>query len=433
MSVAFSDLPVETYYHIGFNLSYEELLGICTVSKDFAALCANPLFWKYKSIHNFNITPNVYANISEGITDDREIYIKLAGLRNIPIPGAERYGHIERLIHNALIARKYQLFWKFYDMHSCVKVFMIAGENGMGHLIDLAVEKYPIDKSTILHYALCGAAKGGHNELIYHLLEIGTDKINGVFAATTYAAISGNLSTVKLLLDKNPPEYMESVIQQTLYQAAKAGYRNIVQHMLTPNDTQYNNVLLGAAEGGQQEIIDWMLSLGATDYSGALTSAARGGHMSSSRQMIELGADNLDEALLIAAGSGNIELVKYLVDQGADIDDANNIIWDAVGNATERGHVAVVKYLIGNLDHSRINFSGVVPLPLSVENLDIIRYLFSYIPPNQYDMYLWGAAKRGFLDIVQFFVEQGATDFQRALESSRDQPNIQYYINSLLH
>lgn len=94
----FAQLPHDVYYNIGLHLTYEQLLKSCSISKPFAALCHNPLFWKLKAMYDFDIREQLYNEfnrrtvvVPDGEMLEKITYLRLAGAAKRPIPGAENY------------------------------------------------------------------------------------------------------------------------------------------------------------------------------------------------------------------------------------------------------------------------------------------------------------------------------------------------------
>lgn len=202
MDTGFYDLPFEVYYNIGLELSYKELILNCTISKKFAELCRNGLFWKLKSIHDFKISEDDYNTYLRQTGSDRETYVYIAGIRNVPIDGAERYGTIKILIKNALKVHDYDLFWKFFKMHPDEKVFIDVGTTDIKtskELIDRAAKAYPRLSREIINNAFMGAAWVGNIELMSHLMSLGAYDLR---QAMGYAARGGHIEALEMLFPK---------------------------------------------------------------------------------------------------------------------------------------------------------------------------------------------------------------------------------------
>lgn len=420
----FSNLPLETYYHIGVNMSYKELLKSCSVSKNFAALCANPLFWKYKSMNDFKISSETYDEILAETHDDREVYIQLAGLRNIPILGAERYGYIEKLIKNALAAGEYELFGRFLRLYPTFNITNILGRYGLKQIIDRCyIRDTPEQNCYALAPILNGAIEGGHYDLIKYLL----DKGACITAPMIYSVYkSGNSALGQSLLDMIPEHQRHDAINLIMHDAALDGNLDIINYALSRGADDYNTSLTAAAESGNQTIIDMMIKLGANDFNMGLMGAAKGGHIDIVQQMINHGGDDVNLALSAAVESNNIELIRYLIDNGAD--EFNDVLSRAVAVS----NLEIIKYIInrGNLNNHTTDFIPLIEHAVHRGDLNIVKYLLTYAVVVDYNLCLFIAAKNGHLHIAKFLVQQGATDLLDAKNVA--QPNVKYYLDNLI-
>lgn len=70
--------------------------------------------------------------------------------------------------------------------------------------------------------------------------------------------------------------------------AAKGGHQDIVEHMLELGATDYGETMMWAAEGGQRKIMERMIELGATHYNLSMICAARRGQQAIVEWLFEL-------------------------------------------------------------------------------------------------------------------------------------------------
>lgn len=431
MRTNFSDLPFEVYYNIGLTLSYKDVLSQSSTSKKFAELCNNSLFWKLKSIHDFGISTVDYDLLLDKTGNDRETYLYLAGIKNLPIDGAERYGNIRILIKNAIKARDYELFWKFFKLHPCGELFFEVGcvdptsndINRLKELIDMAIKTYSRTKGSIIKHALCGAALAGNMELISYLINLEAVDYVGMLEC---AAQGGNISVVQLVLER-----YEKILSMdyAMATAAKFGKLNIVNYLLEQGYTNYNIGLQNAAETANREIMDMMITLGATNFCTALYHAASGGHYDIVMEMVNkiTRVYDVNSAMINAARSGNIPLTDYFISNGADM------FRGAIVTAAQQGDLDMINFLVmrGNLMNSETITTRTLLTAVRFGHLKVLKHFFSYAPSEYYNDYLLEAAKYGYLDIVEFLINNGANDIEGAMHISILQPNIQHYLKSL--
>lgn len=300
------------------------------------------------------------------MTDDRETYVKLAGLNNIPIKGAERYGNIKTLIINTLETKRYQLFWHFFDLYLDFWMFRTVGIYGSKELIDEAVKKYPDNAKDILNNSLCGAAKSGLTELVEYLISVGAKHVHRV---TTNAAQSGNISTVKFLLGRRATH--SDIANDMFISAVVAGEINLVQYLLSLGADDYCRAAVYAAAHGHQDILDLVLSfipdkVDENLINNLFVAAAEGGHYDIIDDMIDNGANDFTSAALMSIYSRDIELVKYLIDKGAVIN--NNNISQAVENAVRVLDIDMIKFFMNfdNINKSNIPFDDMINTSISI-------------------------------------------------------------------
>jgi ankyrin repeat protein len=152
-----------------------------------------------------------------------------------------------------------------------------------------------------------------------------------------------------------------------------------------------------------------------TYMSKGLANACRYGNLAGVRYCIEYppidgNLGDLDEAMCIAAENGHFEIVKYLIENGSDIsrlDDDRLFV-----HAESYDHIVIIMTLIKNglSFYDTDNYA----LISSVANNDIekVKYLVRLHGTqiiHEYSEYaLCTSASRGFIDLVKYFVGQGA-------------------------
>ena len=149
-----------------------------------------------------------------------------------------------------------------------------------------------------------------------------------------------------------------------LYYAARLGFRDLAEHLLTEHPEYVN------ARGGYEET--------------PIHAAARGGHADILSLLLERGADmgaqwggNGITPLHRATTYGKVEAVRFLLDRGADINPPG-VDWTALHEAVSTERIKVVRLLLEHgADANVRNYLGRTPFQLTTEQ-DILALLSEY-------------------------------------------------------
>ena len=149
---------------------------------------------------------------------------------------------------------------------------------------------------------------------------------------TSFAAMSGNLSSLKLLLTRangGEPSSNESTFfeREALELACNYGWLDIVRYFLSSSQPPLpvERCLVFAARGGNTAAIQLLLQHGMSlnsDMGGkALTAAVCGGHFRAVELLLDAGAnqDMKQSAFKTALMKSNIAMARLLLERGADI------------------------------------------------------------------------------------------------------------------
>ena len=99
------------------------------------------------------------------------------------------------------------------------------------------------------------------------------------------------------------------------------------------------------------------------------------GHLEVVKYLVGIGADfqaNYNEAVRMASAFGHLEVVKYLVEMGADFQDLGNC---AVRFASLNGHLEVVKYLVEKGADFRADDNEAIIVASGNGHLEVVKYL----------------------------------------------------------
>lgn len=391
-------LPAEIDYIIASNLDYWQLLEFCAVNRRFARIYSEPWFWELKTIHDFEISSpklkKIYLTLRDTILPEREAYFKLAGDREWPIPGAEKYGDPNKLVEAAterffqLKLTNTNLIERFFKVNKDTCIFRTIGYNGRIDVIEKFIDKYRESKIHILNSSLLGAASVGKTDLVVQLLDQGATNYFGAFNLSIY---SRNYETIQYLLDK-PGINLNSALGM----AGEIGDLNMINFLIAQGATNYKNALGGAAAGGHYGIVDVMVNLGADDFDVALARAAGTGNIDMMEYLINKGATDLNQALSFAASKGQLPAVRFLIEKGAT--DFN----EALKYAPCTDNLPMVEFLI-SLGAS--NFHSALKIAAESGSIKIFQHLFKYATEENIRKYLQLAKQYYHTNIIEFITE----------------------------
>jgi ankyrin repeat protein len=222
----------------------------------------------------------------------------------------------------------------------------------------------------------------------------------------TFAARSGNLEIVKLILDHSkdlgPDQQSKANRTTPLFIASQGGHLEIAElliaHGADPKIASTDGVtpLLVASQNGHLEIVKLLIAHGAdpkiasTEGATPLYIASQNGHADIVKLLIDHGADpntprTISGAtpLLTAAQQGHANIVKLLIDHGADPNFARpNDKSTPLFTASRAGRLDIVKLLIAyGVDPTAARtMSGATPLHVASQQgyLDVVKLLIAH-------------------------------------------------------
>ncbi|KAI0422755.1 hypothetical protein F5X98DRAFT_385719 [Xylaria grammica] len=288
----------------------------------------------------------------------------------------------------------------------------IAAENGfddcvMSLLTKTSPNQQDIYGRTAWHYA----AMSGNNQSISHLLEwrsgalssnrlipatsLGADGMGKGKSPLEYAAVNGNAEMVRTLFPLYTSEFdnnikTEPFLANAMLSAAERGKIDIVEYILSQDQTPHYEHLLAATKGGFEDIVQLLLEYGVDvtnpveNGDSAIVIAACDARNTILKLLIWntvlVGTNKeIDDALFSAVKEGNTEGVLILLRAGANpnasvVDGRNELIVHAV-----RHHMAdIVEILCSN----GVEPSQAVSVAVATGNSKILEILLNRKIPN---------------------------------------------------
>ncbi|KAI1024868.1 hypothetical protein LB504_009713 [Fusarium proliferatum] len=252
---------------------------------------------------------------------------------------------------------------------------------------------------------LLWAAANGKNTILRLLIEQGADlevrNPDNSYTALMYAAVYGQFSTTKSLLDSGAMlEAQDEYTRTPLALAASVGHEAIASLLLEKGAdieaqaSDGSTPLSIAAWKGKDGVVKVLLEKGADveaeNQAGdsPLLRACTYGHMDVIQQLIDAGADihtktyDGSTPLSAAARKGSEGLVKLLLEKGADIDVKDHNGDTPLSRACIYDHMSVVRMLIDQGATVDVrNKQGSTPLQLAEKNAKsgIVKLLWKHL------------------------------------------------------
>ena len=308
-------------------------------------------------------------------------------------------------------------------------------ELGTSDILEWAFPELEGKPRPVIKDAALGLAKGGH---LNYLASLHNRKLLlKVYSLFLPAATGGQLHTLKWLEDNNywPSEdefnnddgAILEKIDQTCYDAAKNGHKNVLEWIRSHKYIVIEDALLGAAEGGQLDLLKWLFKVGVLE---------------------RLSLEDIGEK---ATKSGHIHILKWLETKGLKL---NNLLENKekekvndVTNALKKGKLKELKKLIenGNKDEIDIMYAieskSVKMLDWLLENgycEDKEQIAYMVASSSDFNVVKWAvangfpcvnecvasAASIGNLPMLQFLYENGATEDASAVAAKNGHLHI---------
>ncbi len=387
-------LPSELQYRIGLPLNYIDLEHLSQISRIYEKLFLSSHFWEDKAHYDFDVSSDEFRKISRETKSAKETYIRISGEHDVPIPGNEKYGNVDKLAVSAARGNNFPAIQYFYRLSGASKVLYLLAKRNKGNWIEqLAPEKTDINIKEIGY----GALVGGHWDLISQYVP---ESVEILGRGLECAVVSGKLLIVKfvnnLLLERSiDNEYYQYELNQALGKAAGHNYYDIFEFLTDCGARNFSLALQAAAAKGHRAMIDHIIAhkdrRDRLNLNLGLCGAAQGGFRDIVDFMILLGANRLDLAIMDAAKGGFLDIIKYLLSIGGRLGT------QVLNSAVLGNHLEVIRYLLAqNIDIS--NFS--IRVTVAKDNPEIFSLLIDKRPVQPYDDLLKFAILKGSYKIL---------------------------------
>lgn len=268
----------------------------------------------------------------------------------------------------------------------------------------------------LINWLAVQAAKQGYVTVVQELIQAGADDYERI-AIGAAAGGYGNIVD-----DMIQGELSSELFNDIIVQMASKGHQQLHNSRIIPliRSTKpiTNKIAKGAARGGYKEIVDKMLTLGTNNFNRIATAAAEGGHEDILNDMMVRGADDVVDYSIAAAKGGYRDMINRLIDTYPTkfvVHDFDSIAFEA---AIE-GYKEIVDDMIqrGAIDFGRIALEAAKG---GHKNIVDDMYNRGGLTGRYLGAIATNALLRGYKDIAMDMIRRGATRlFNVGLEAAR--------------
>lgn len=311
-------------------------------------------------------------------------------------------------------------------------------------LIEYLVNNFKTN-NIISNNGLYYASSFNNIELVEYFIRLNnnTPMTSGVVGACK----GGHLELVKMFSEKGEMGYGNCV-----YYAARFNHRHILDYFQSEGIQYYSYGMNGAAHGGDIELVEFFMNKGSRNYKEAMYYASINGDFNLVKFFAEKCSGNYNTTCLYGAiKNNNLDMVNFFVENGSSIQVGLDLAtffdnidmmdyfiqkgaddWDsALINAAHGGHPHLVQYCIER--GASAPYDNALEFAIIDSNYEIIEILTLY---NGCDLNtaLLCAVEHNMIDLVIFFIERGADNFEEAYDLAYKIHNkkIAYFIEEFM-
>jgi hypothetical protein len=249
------------------------------------------------------------------------------------------------------------------------------------------------DQGFALSEALKDAARSGYHDILEWLISLNPRRMYLVIEG---AAAAGNME----LVDRFLPQVSTRDLGPAIYEAAKGGHLDILNLLIWLNPNRVSMIVTGAAHGNQRDLVEDYLDNRPEYLNEALFGAATGGHRELVQNLLHRGA-TIDSALNGAARGNHVELARWLLHQGART---------KVSMAAQYGSLEVMSLLLEQDDPSYWDDLGpALESAASRGHWDVVERLLQEDPPNRHRA-INAAKHNGYHELSTFIQEYAISE-----------------------
>ena len=206
--------------------------------------------------------------------------------------------------------------------------------------------------------------------------------------------------------------------------AIKEKKYDIINFLLEKGADNLDEFLKISVQNNELNLIHKFVKLDA-DLTPGIDTAIITNNMKFIEIFISYGMVDWNECLLTAAMVGNIQLIKFFIDKGADNQNA------AIINSVSNGHIDAVKFFIECLKCQ--DFQEYVHIAIQNDQISLVNFIITeYLPTYNNNIGLKQAAYYGKINMVKYFVKNGANAFNEHIEDAVHGGNldlVKYFID----
>jgi hypothetical protein len=281
-----------------------------------------------------------------------------------------------------------QIYQDFNPMMAKTR-FLEAAKRGYDILVRDYLDRLSLhDQGFTLSEALKNAARSGYHDILEWLVSLNPRRMYLVIEG---AAAAGNME----LVDRFLPQVSTRDLGPAIYEAAKGGHLDIMNLLIWLNPNRVSMIVTGAAHGNQRDLVEDYLDTRPEYLNDALFGAATGGHLELVHDLLHRGA-NIDSALNGAARGNQIELARWLLERGART---------KVSAAAQYGSLEVMSLLLEQDDPSYWDDLGqALESAASRGHWEVVTRLLLEMPPNRHRA-IDSARHHGYHELATFIQE----------------------------